>query len=145
MLLGAVTSGVSFVPLKFTVRLLLPVVLPAGFRDFRVNALSISSYSDAGQDPRFAGSVRATGWVDNVTWTLPDPPRPTVRIVGANPGRVMVPTERGWAYGLEVSNDLVEWSPWGQAVAGTGGEVELFDARRALFPEQYYRVRVTRP
>lgn len=122
-----------------------PVILPADFRDFRVDALAISSYSDAGQDPRFAGSVLATGWVDNLTWSVPEPPSPAVRILGANPGRVAVPTERGWSYGLEVSMDLVNWNPLGLPLPGTGGEVELFDARRALFPLQFYRVRVRRP
>lgn len=122
-----------------------PVTLPADFRDFRVDALSVSSYSDAGQDPRFAGSVLATGWIDRVSWSLPAVPQPAVRIVGANPGRLAVPTERGWSYGLEVSNDLTTWNPLGQAVAGTGGEMELFDVRRALFPLQFYRVRVSRP
>src|SRR5262249_37385414 len=50
------------------------VQLSSAFTDFRVGAFAIESYSDNGQDPRYGGSLLATGIVDNVSITLPPPP-----------------------------------------------------------------------
>jgi hypothetical protein len=46
-----------------------------GFPDFRVDTFAVISYSDAMQSPpQFAGSILAHGTIDNVAWTVPDPP-----------------------------------------------------------------------
>jgi hypothetical protein len=40
------------------------VALNSSFGDFRVNAFALESYSDAGQDPRYGGSLLAHGrWI----------------------------------------------------------------------------------
>jgi hypothetical protein len=102
------------------------VVLPDSFTDFSVNALSIDSYSDAGQDPRFAGSILARGWIDDVTWDVPPAPVGAVRIRRAGGGiAVSVGTRTGWLYALQSGADLGSWAPVGEAVAGTGGEIEF--------------------
>jgi hypothetical protein len=36
-------------------------LLNTNFADFRLGSISVSSYSDAGQDPQYAGSVLAHG------------------------------------------------------------------------------------
>src|SRR5205814_1760626 len=46
------------------------VKLDASFTDFRLDAIALSSYSDAGAD----GSILAHGAVDNLLVTTPDPP-----------------------------------------------------------------------
>ena len=101
-----------------------PLVLPGDFTDFRVDALSITSYSDAGQSPRFAGSILATGWIDDVTWEVPGPPVGTIRIRDDGVGPVVsVGTRVGWTYSLESSGDMASWSKIGNALEGTGSEV----------------------
>ena len=62
-------NGQSFGPIK-------DVKLDASFTDFRLDTVAVSSYSDAGQDPQFAGSLLAHGVVDNVVITAPDPAAP---------------------------------------------------------------------
>ena len=128
---------------------LVPVVLPSAFTDFQVNAFSIHSYSGEGQDTRFAGSVLAHGWVHDVYWEIPDtvePPNPTLSFVGnAFQRAVDLETLSGWWYGLEGSHDLVEWEPLNSEVEGNGKIQRLMDHRRAVFPQQYYRVHIRRP
>src|SRR5258705_1277050 len=46
----------------------------AEFPDFRVDTFAVISYSDAGQSPSDAGSILAHGTIDNINWTVPDPP-----------------------------------------------------------------------
>src|ERR1051325_7107204 len=53
----------------------MPFFFSGSIGEFRLDALSISSYSGAGQDPAFAGSLLAHGTVDNFVVTLPPPVR----------------------------------------------------------------------
>ncbi len=123
-----------------------PVILPASFTDFRVDALSINSYSDAGQDPRFAGSVLATGWIDDLTWTLPAPAVGRLRwVTMADVAGVSLMTRTGWNYQLESSTDLRTWAVAGPVVGGTGGEKVLPDTATGDGDERFYRVKATRP
>lgn len=122
-----------------------PVVLPATFTDFDVDAFAVSSYSDAGQDPRYAGSVRARGTIDNVRLVQPDPPVQGLSLVSVDGVRgVRFGSAKGWGYVLEGSQDLVNWAPVGSTGAGTGGAMELLDFREALFGRMFYRVRADR-
>lgn len=123
-----------------------PVVLPEGFRDFSVDALAVSSYADTGQDPRYAGSVLATGWVDDVWWEVPPPPLGVVRIREEG-GTVLVTaaTRAGWTYGLESSADLGAWTPRGGELPGTGGEVVFRADGGSTAPANFFRVRAWRP
>lgn len=105
-----------------------PVVLPRSFTGFRVDALSIHSYSDAGQDPRYAGSVHAVGIVDDVWWEGPGAAVGRVRLAGqGNARRVVTATRSGWVYWLEVSEDLKVWGRAGAEVTGTGGDIAFED------------------
>ena len=60
-------NGVAFGPIRD-----LSLV---GFPEFRVDTFAVISYSDAMQSPpQFAGSILSHGIIDNVTWSVPDPP-----------------------------------------------------------------------
>jgi len=123
-----------------------PVVLPDGFTDFSVNALSINSYSDAGQDPRFAGSVLAKGWIDDIAWEVPPPPVGSIRI--RREGTVLLVTagtRTGWRYGLESSDDLAGWKPAGASLDGTGSDLVFRADGGTLADGRYFRLGCTRP
>lgn len=123
-----------------------PVVLPRNFTGFRVDALSIHSYSDAGQDPLYAGSVRATGKIDQVRWSGPGPAVDRLRYEGNDlQRRVVLWSRRGWRYQLKASGDLKEWDDLGAPVDGTGGELTLEDLTKLLAPQRYYRVEAFLP
>lgn len=116
---------------------LMDVVLPARFTRFQVDAFAVSSYSGAGQNPLYAGSVSARGWIDQVSITVPDPPALRLR---ARDGGVAFDARAGWRYRLEASDDLARWSTVAETVADTSAELELWDLRDGWFPVQCYRV-----
>jgi hypothetical protein len=127
-----------------TLTTLQDVELKAGYDDFSVDTLAVMSYSDAGQDPQFAGSIRAAGLVDDLRFAAPPPP-----VVGF----------RGWLeqgawhaafsgrpdfdYVLLASPDLGTWLPVTTAVSGTGGEQVLTDPR-PLAGHAFYRLQANR-
>ena len=115
------------------------------FTDFRLGTFSISSYSDAGQDPQYAGSVLAHGLIDNLAITMPSPPLQgfigsltngswQVRFVGAT----------NWLYTLERTKDLRSWAAVSPAAAGQTGLMSLGDTNRAT-TGSFYRIRASRP
>ena len=118
-----------------------PVVLPRSFTGFRVDALSIHSYSDAGQDPRYAGSVHAVGIVDDVWWEGPGAAVGRVRVEGQGRARrVLTATRSGWVYWLEASEDLKGWERVGDEVSGIGAEVAFEDPVFGDGGHRFYRV-----
>lgn len=118
------------------------VALGDGFTDFRLDAFSITSYSDAGD--RF-GSVLARGQVDNVRVTTPDPPRPRLEAILANEGRrIRFVSDSNWVYALERSDDLRAWRPASAFTPGAGGALELADTNAFAGPAEFYRVAMQR-
>jgi hypothetical protein len=116
-----------------------------GFQDFRLDHFSISSYSDAGQDPFFAGSLYARGTVANVSVTTP--PAPISNITGGFSNgvwRVTLNSRANWFYTLERSTDLHTWAATGAGVPGNGGTLVLQDPG-APGGGATYRVRAARP
>jgi hypothetical protein len=111
------------------------------FGDFRIDAFSIHSYSDAGQFPeQFAGSLLAHGVIDDVVVTWPDPP--TIEMSGRwedSQWVVSFDPAAGWSYSLERSIDLKAWD----MVAGGSGP-ELRDVAPPA-DGAFYRVYATRP
>ncbi|MCC6232820.1 MAG: hypothetical protein IT580_09265 [Verrucomicrobiales bacterium] len=121
------------------------VILPADPAfDFRLDALAIASYSDAGQSGEFAGSLLASGWIDNIRAHLP-----AALVVHALAFQNGVPEARiaarpGWHYVLERTDDWKTWTEAASAPASAAGELILRDNLPAV-PQAFYRVRATLP
>ena len=118
------------------------VVLPSNFTRFEVDTFAISSYSAVGQNPLYAGSVLARGWIDNIAITFPEPP--TLRLRALD-GGVAFDALGGWRYTLEASGNLTDWTTVSETLAAKPGELELWDLRDGWFTTQFYRVVAVRP
>ena len=123
---------------------LMPVLLGKNFTGFEVDAVSVNAYSDEGQDPRYAGSVRATGKVDRVRWKGPGPVLDRIRISGGNECRIRFGTRAGWHYQVQSSDDLTTWTSAGAPREGTGTEMEWIESN-AAGGNRFFRVEARRP
>ena len=97
-------NGQPFGPIK-------DVKLDASFTDFRLDTVAVSSYSDAGQDPQFAGSILANGVVDNIAITVPEPA--VTHLAGAianGAWQIEFMARTNWVYALERTGDFRSWS-----------------------------------
>ncbi len=118
------------------------VTLSTAFTDFRVDAFSVSSYSDSSQDTRFGGSLLAHGFVDNITLTLPPPPVSNLRGRFADQQwEVEFSARDGWVYVLEATEDFHGWREVSMSVNGSNGEIVLRETDAASAPLRYYRVK----
>jgi len=138
-------DGELFGPIK-------DVKVPANFSDFRLDAVAMSSFHDAGAD----GSIRALGVVDNVKVEIPD--APLTRIAGGFDGdvwQVQFTSRTNWVYTLEASENLKNWQPTMSNLIGTGDMLTLRDdGGRSPFVREarsdgtkkirFYRVRADR-
>jgi hypothetical protein len=114
----------------------------SAFTDFRVDAFSISSYSDEGQDPGpYDGSVLAHGTIDNVTITTPEAVVIPLSIQ-PNGREVQFASRTNWFYRLEGTSDLKSWTEVASS-AGNGGALSLSDTN--ALPAQFYRIAAERP
>jgi len=59
----------------------------------------------------------------------------------ASPFSLTLQTKDGMNYIIEASHDLKKWGEIGE-IQGTGSPVNFIEARKALFPRQYYRVKI---
>lgn len=119
--------------------------LSTNFGDFRLGTFSITSYSDAGQDPQYAGSVLSHGTVDNLVINFPDPPVQNLSGSLANGlWRVQFSGQTNWLYTLERTSDFLSWSNVSASVFGQSGGLELSETNRPL-SNAFYRVRAKRP
>jgi len=59
----------------------------------------------------------------------------------AAPFSISFKTKLGLNYIIEASHDLMDWGEIGEA-QGTGSSVKFTERRKALFPQQYYRVKL---
>lgn len=117
----------------------------ASFTDYRLGSFSVSSYSDAGQDPQFAGSVLAHGAIDNVAVTVPAPPVDNVAGAWSNgTWRVQLVGQTNWVYVLERTFDFKTWSAVSVPVLGAGSELSLSDTNNTS-GTGIYRVGASRP
>ena len=131
-------NGQPFGPIK-------DVKLDASFTDFRLDTVAVSSYSDAGQDPQFAGSILAHGVVDNITITVPDSAVPDLAGAIANGAWQIEFTARtNWLYTLERTEDFRLWSAVSPLTPGVNRRLTLVDTN-ALAANAFYRVRAERP
>ena len=126
-----------------SVRIVQPI--NASFGDFRVGSFSVSSYSDAGQEPQFAGSVLAHGTIDNIAVTMPDPPLSTAVISsGANVWQAQFLAQSNWVYSLQKSTDFRSWAEASAPVLGAGAVLTLSDTNLTASSGAFYRGRANR-
>ena len=59
----------------------------------------------------------------------------------ASPFSLTLQTKAGLNYIIEASHDLKQWGEIGE-IQGTGASVDCIEPRKALFPRQYYRVKI---
>jgi len=131
-------NGTAFGPIQ-------DVTLGTNFTDFRADHFALSSYSDAGQDPQFAGSILAHGVVDNIVITVPDPAVPDLAgAIVAGSWRVDFTGRTNWLYTLERTEDFQSWSAAAPVIRGVKGRLTLTDTN-ATAANAYYRVRAERP
>jgi len=120
------------------------VQLGPNFTDFRVDHFAICSYSDAGQDPEFAGSILAHGVVNNIVITAPDPPVSDLIAARADDAwQVGLNTRTGWLYTLERTDDFQSWTIVSPAMPGVGGRLTLSDTNAQA--KAFYRIKAERP
>jgi hypothetical protein len=121
-------------------------LLNTNFADFRLGGVSISSYSDAGQDPQYAGSVLAHGIVDNIVVTIPAPPVQNLVSSLTTNGlwSVQFEGQTNWLYILERTSDFKSWTNASAPTLGESGLMTLVDTN---FPaaNSFYRVRAAKP
>ncbi|MGO8837807.1 MAG: hypothetical protein ACLQAH_03260 [Limisphaerales bacterium] len=115
--------------------------LGASFDDFQVDAVSINSYSDDGQDPDYAGSILAHGTVDNIVFASPLPVG-TINAVAT--GEVQFASDTRWLYTLEQTADFQTWSAAAPSVPGNGTNLVL-QATNPPADKSFYRVRADLP
>lgn len=128
-------NGAAFGPVK-------DVKLHPEFTDFRLDAVSINSYSDHGDN---FGSVIAQGTVDDVVVTLPEPP--SGQIAGRFTNgvwQVEVASRTNWLYTLEQTENLQSWTATSPPHVGTGASIVLEDTN-SVGNARFHRVRAERP
>ena len=112
---------------------------------FRLDTVAICSYSDEGQPPAFAGSVLATGLVDNL-WVA-TPPLPVTSVQGSweeGDWTIAITVQAGWTYELKRTGDLRTWETVDTLTAATSADVVLRDAAPRS-DGGLYRVEASRP
>jgi hypothetical protein len=115
------------------------------FTQFKLDTFSISSYSDVGQDPSFAGSVLAHGVIDNLAVTFPPPPvRDFHGTFSDSMWQTTFLTRTNWNYILEASENFDSWTSVGTVATGTGGQISLQDASASNFNARFYRINAQR-
>jgi hypothetical protein len=129
-------NGQPFGPIK-------EVQLSAAFADYRLDTVSVSSYSDAGAD----GSLLAHGLIDNVAVSVPDPPLSRIQgTVAGNLWEVQFTGATNWIYSLERTADFISWRPVSAGVPGTGSLQTLWeDIQAPLGAAAFYRIHSERP
>jgi hypothetical protein len=129
-------NGAAFGPIQ-------NVRLPASFTDFRVDAFSISSYNDAGDE---AGSILARGVIDNVVVTTPAPPLESLALrIGNGVARVQFAGRTNWSYTLQRSVDLTNFVSVQTVNGPATTNVVLEDVFTTAAINRFYRVRADRP
>lgn len=132
------SNGLPFGPIE-------EVVIGAFFSDFRVDALSISSYTDAGQDPFYAGSILAHGTVDNLLVTTPPPPMDNLTGGFSNQlWQVQFTSHTNWTYTLERGGDFISWTTVSSSGSGNGATLSLSETNTASGSANFYRVNARR-
>jgi len=139
------TAVVTVTNLDRTSGVRITQLINTNFTDYRLGSISINSYSDAGQDPQYAGSVLAHGVVDNLLVTVPSPPLENVVGFSSNGvWNVQFTGQVHWLYTLEQTVDFQTWSAVSTPVEG-GATNMVLAATNPPAKAAFYRVRAERP
>ncbi len=132
--LSITTNGVLIGPV-------VSVPLTPTFSQFLLDTFTITSYSDAGQDPFMPGSVLAHAVVDNVVVSAPLPPVQDFRgeLVGVT-WQGSFQSRINWNYSLQASDNLVGWTNSSALVPGSGQTMYIADTNAAPFSKRFYRI-----
>jgi hypothetical protein len=122
----------------------MPLFYSGTIGDFQLDTISVSSYSGAGQDPSYAGSILAHGTVDNFVVTLPPVVRNATGAFSNGLWQVQLGTYTDWFYTLERSTNLTSWSAVTPSVAGSGNVLTLSDTN-AAGDKAFYRIHAQQP
>jgi hypothetical protein len=122
----------------------MPLDFAGAIHDFQLDIFSISSYSDAGQDPLYYGSIRAQGIVDNIVVTLPPAVRNMAGTLTNGVWQVQCGTYAGQLYTLQRTVDLQTWTDVSSPAAGTGSKLFLQDTNPPA-NNAFYRVKAEQP
>jgi len=116
------------------------IQVPANSFDFRVAAVSVSSYSDQQAD----GSILAHGTVDNIVVTTPPPPVQNLRgYFTSTQWHVEFLSRSNWLYTLQRTTDFATWTNVSPDTPGIAGTLILPDAN-APKDKASYRVTAIR-
>ncbi len=114
--------------------------LNTNFTDFRLDTVSISSYSGA----ESGGSILVHGAVDNLVVALQPPAAELAGKFTGSAWQVQFVSRTNWAYVVERTTDFRSWIPVSATLYGNGGVLSIQDtnapARSAL-----YRARTIQP
>ncbi len=116
------------------------------FSDYRVDTMTISSFSDAGQDPMWGeGSILAHGVVDNIAVLVPALPAQNLSGGFTNgQWQVQFSTRPNWLFTLERTTDFQTWTGVSPALPGVSGALALTDTNPPV-SQALYRIRAARP
>ena len=117
------------------------VVLGGSFSDFRLDQVSVCSYSDAGAD----GSLLAHGTVDNFVVTVPPPP--VQNLAGGFTNGVWQTqflSQSNWLYTLQRSADFQSWTNVSSMTPGNATNLFLPDVSPPA-DNAFYRISAQRP
>ncbi len=134
MLSGEVRQGATLVttlPFSFA---------QTNFTDFYLNAFAVSSYDGTNS----FSDLLATGVIDNISLTLPDPIATVTGGFSNSLWRVEFNSRSNWNYTLERTTDLRSWSAISPMLAGSGGPLALQETNAAGM-NAFYRVQAARP
>ena len=113
------------------------------FTQFKLDTFAIASYSDAGQNPSFAGSILAHGVVDNLVVTFPPPPVQDLRsVLRGTTFQARFLSRTNWNYQLQATQDFSVWLPV-SAARGTA-EYLLLEDPNASSNVRFYRINAQR-
>ena len=111
------------------------------FTQFKLDTFSISSYSDVGQDPSFAGSILAHGVIDNLVVTFAPPPVQDFRgTFSGSTWQATFLTRTNWHYVFETTENFRSWTSVGTVATGSGGQMLLEDTNASRFNTRFYRI-----
>ena len=109
--------------------------------DFRLDTLSVNSYTDDG----FGDSIFAQGTVDNFVVTLPLPPvQNLTSSFSSGVWRAQFTDRTNWLYTLQRTADFQSWTNVHAATAGNGTNLFLSDTNPPT-DKAFYRIRADRP